>query len=456
VICKMPIKILSVFSPARYRALFKRVMNFVMVRFYGVILRVVIPLLTPVYIRYRRIRQRFVKIGGKWHGRVLFAGQCYYNAWYLSRELRKLGWRAEVLNWDDNPDSQNFYHGEDFKFTYDSPEVDRAKQMIFYLKALARYDIFHFSNAHGISFGSLISDMFRRLGFPEYEEIRLLKKLCKKIVYTNNGCLDGVSQSSLRSWPGPEPICDICQWKDVPTVCSDERNLEWGKIRNSLADYQCTLGGNRKDYNDDPRVHEVPEFYCLDPEFWRPDLTIPPQYRLSYAPGTVKIYHAVGNFNLRTDPKTQRNIKSTHIYVPLIQRLKAEGYPVELVFVQNIPNKEVRYYQVQADIVADMLTFGWFGANIREAMMLGKPAICYLRPEWLESMRREIPDYVDELPVISATPDTIYSVMIDLIQNPQKRLEIGRKSREFALKWHSAQAGAERFDKIYCDLLRGK
>ena len=100
-----------------------------------------------------------------------------------------------------------------------------------------------------------------------------------------------------------------------------------------------------------------------------------------------------------------------------------------------------------------MLTVGFFGANVREAMMLGKPAICYLRPEWLDNIRREIPDYVDELPVISATPDTIYSVMIDLIQNPERRLAIGRKSREFAMKWHSAKAGAYRLDKIYRELL---
>ena len=35
-------------------------------------------------------------------GRVLYAGQSYYNTWYLSRALRKLGWRADVLNWDTN------------------------------------------------------------------------------------------------------------------------------------------------------------------------------------------------------------------------------------------------------------------------------------------------------------------------------------------------------------------
>ena len=388
-------------------------------------------------------------------GRVLFVGQCYYNTWYLSRELRKLGWRADVLNWDSNPDSQKYYHGEDFKFTYTSV-FDYIKQVVFYLRALMCYDVFHFSNAHGLSFGGVISRIISLLRLPPYTEIRLLKILGKKIVYTHNGCLDGVSQTSFRSWNIPEVVCDICPWKDKPMVCSDERNLEWGKLRNSLADYQCAIGGINKDYNDDPRVHEVPEFYCLDTEFWSPALIIPSQYQLHYAPNTVKIYHAVGNFSLRTDLSTQRNVKCTHIYIPLIQRLKDEGYPVELIFAKDIPNKEVRFYQAQADIVVDMLTVGWFGANVREALMLGKPAVCYLRPEWLETVRRDIPDYVNELPVISATPDTIYDVMVDLINNPQKRLAIGRKSREFAVKWHSSKVGAIRLDKIYKELLDGR
>ena len=89
-----------------------------------------------------------------------------------------------------------------------------------------------------------------------------------------------------------------------------------------------------------------------------------------------------------------------------------------------------------------MLTYGFFGATAREAMMLGKPVVCYLRPEWLESMRAEIPDYVDELPVVSATPETVRDVLIDLIEHPEKRAELGRRSREFAVKWHSARAGA--------------
>jgi glycosyltransferase involved in cell wall biosynthesis len=383
-------------------------------------------------------------------GRVLFVGHCYYNAWYLSRALRKIGWRADVLNWDPDPASQMFYHGEDFKFS--GRRRDVLKHLHFYVWAAGRYDIFHFSNRHGLVFGQVLHAAVKRL-FPAYSEIRLLKALGKKVVYSNNGCLDGVSQTSFRKW-GPEPVCDVCPWQDVPSVCSDEQNLAWGRVRNSLADYQCTLGGNRVDCNDDPRIHEVPEFYCLDPQVWRPDLPVPSNYRLPLAADCVKIYHAVGNFDSRTETATLRNVKSTHIILPTVERLKADGHNTELIFFKDVPSKVLRYYQVQADIVVDMLTFGFFGASVREALMLGKPAVCFLRPEWLESMRREIPDYVAELPVISATPETIYGVLQDLIGNPEKRREIGRRSRAFALKWHSAEAGARRFDQIYTELLR--
>jgi hypothetical protein len=388
---------------------------------------------------------------GRPPGRILYVGQSYYNTWYLSRALRELGWKADTLNLDPEESNQIYYHGEDFRFHYRN-RLDVLRHLKFYLKSLRSYDIFQFSGKWGLKFLYEFDPHFKSV-LPERWDIKLLKKFGKKIVYSNNACMDGVSQSSFRTWE-PEPVCDVCRWRDEPSVCSDENNLSWGKLRNSLADYQITLGGNRKDYNDDPRVHEVPEFYCLDAKVWRPDLLIPTNYMLPIPEEVVKIYHSVGNFESRTDANENRNIKSTHIYIPLIERLKTEGYNVEMIFFHDVPNKDLRYYQAQADIVVDMLTFGWFGANIREAMMLGKPAVCFLRPEWLKSMRREIPEYVDELPVVSATPQTVYEVLKDLIEHPEKRREIGRRSREFAVKWHSAEAGARRLDKIYTDLLR--
>lgn len=385
-------------------------------------------------------------------GRVLYVGQSYYHTWYLSRALRRLGWKADVLNWDTHPGSDAFYHGDDFRLSKRG-HLDLVRHLRFYLGALHRYDVFHFSNAHGLRFSDLLHRWFAK-HFSAGAEIRLLRRLGKKIVYSNNGCLDGVSQTSFASW-GEIPVCIDCPWREVPSICSDEKNLAWGRFRNEVADYQTLFGGNRIDYNADPRVHEVPEFYCLDPQFWHPDLMVPANYRLALPRSSVKIYHAVGNAQLRTEVGGLRNIKSTHIYVPLIERLKEDGHDVELIFFQDVANRELRFYQVQADIVVDMLTYGFFGATAREAMMLGKPVICYLRPEWLDQVREELPDYVDELPVVSATPETVREVLVDLVEHPKKRQEIGRRSREFAVKWHSADAGARRLDAVYRELLGG-
>jgi glycosyltransferase involved in cell wall biosynthesis len=85
--------------------------------------------------------------------------------------------------------------------------------------------------------------------------------------------------------------------------------------------------------------------------------------------------------------------------------------------------------------------------------MLGKPVICNLRDEWLNQMREEIPQYVEELPVVSATPETAREVLIDLVEDPEKRAELGRRGREFAVKWHSSRAGAREMDRIYRELL---
>ena len=384
-------------------------------------------------------------------GRVLFAGQMYYHTWYASRALRDLGWKADVVHWDDHTANAGYYHGYDFLLETEGDDL-LARHMRFFAWALSEYDIFHFSNAHAMFVSPLLRAHFADRWGGEGAELRLLRALGKKVVYSNNGCLDGVTQTSFARW-GPWSVCEDCVFRTRPDVCSDERNARWGAFRNAHVDLQLSNGGNRVDFNDHPTMHDVPEFYCMDPDVWRPDLEIPPDLRLDLPASTVKLYHAVGNFDIRTNSDTGRNIKSTHIYIPLVERLKASGIDVELVFATGLANMDVRFLQAQSDIVVDMLTVGIFGANVREALMLGKPAVCFLRPEWLDSMRREIPEYVDELPIVNATPDTIEPVLRDLIGNPEKRAEIGRRSRAFAVKWHSGEAGARRLDALYRRLL---
>jgi glycosyltransferase involved in cell wall biosynthesis len=384
-----------------------------------------------------------------YRGSVLYVGPAYYHAWYLSRALRKLGWRADVLNWDSNPNNDIFYHGEDFRFK-DSRKRSLPSQLLFYAKAALSYDIFHFSFAGGMHFGHLTQSFFSRV-MKEYEEIRMLKRLGKKIVHSYSGCNDGVSQTAFSKWK-PYSSCPVCPWRERPDVCSDERNLRMGHTRNALADYVCIFGGNRADYNEAPTVHEVPEFYCLDSEFWKPTLEIPVQFRLGDPRGAVRIFHAVGNYDARTGAG-MKNIKGTHVYVPVIEQLKKDGLNVELVFAKNVPNKELRYLQVQSDIILENLFAGFIGATAREGLMLGKPVLAFISPEQLAYVRRDVPSYAEDFPVVDIRPETVYAVLRDLVLCREKREGIGRRSREFALRWHSMDVAATRFDTIYSELL---
>lgn len=443
---------------------------------------------------------------------IAFIGQAYYNAWVLRTVLPGKGWYTTLLDIDPNIENSNFYHGADTHlFVPDQEDKSLLVwQIEVFLNLLPAYEIFHFSNMNGIYFfnynssreikerpgllarmtvkvferiflsifGSDIHRVYRgvarlglikiqngryvlsRLGrflFPKlfnflsdelqaHWEIWFLKYLGKKITYAHNGCLDGVSQTAFSKW-GEFNTCSICSWRDRPEVCSDERNLEWGKFRNSITDLQFTVGGNRADYNLDPKVIELPEFYCLDEKLWSPDKLIPANYRLAIPEGTFKVYHSVGNFDSRTG-KQNVNIKCTHIYQKVIEELKEEGYKIELIFIKGVSNKEIPYYIQQADVVADMLTFGFFGANVREALMMGKPSVCYISPEWKEQMREQRPEYASDLPIVSATPDTVKSVLVKLMTDKEYYGKCSDDSRAFALKYHSSTAGANKVNDV--------
>jgi glycosyltransferase involved in cell wall biosynthesis len=153
----------------------------------------------------------------------------------------------------------------------------------------------------------------------------------------------------------------------------------------------------------------------------------------------------MGNYETRSNEG--RNIKGTPAIRAAVERLQGDGIPVRLVFATGVKNKEVRFLQVQADVIVDQLNYGRYGATAREAMMLGKPAICYINPN--ELTPATVLSSIREVPLVSATEATVYQVLKDLLLSPEKRQRIGRAGREYALKWHSADACAERYERIY-------
>jgi glycosyltransferase involved in cell wall biosynthesis len=98
-------------------------------------------------------------------------------------------------------------------------------------------------------------------------------------------------------------------------------------------------------------------------------------------------------------------------------------------------------------VIVDQLNYGRYGATAREAMMLGKPTICYINRS--EPKPADVLLSTQELPLVSATEETVYEVLRNLLADRQERRRLGVAGRAFAMKWHSADSCAERYEVIY-------
>jgi hypothetical protein len=147
-------------------------------------------------------------------------------------------------------------------------------------------------------------------------------------------------------------------------------------------------------------------------------------------------------------------LKGTPAIVAAVDRLRSEGFNVRLEFATGLPNTEVRFLQVQADIIVDQLNYGRYGATAREGMMLGRPTVCYINKN--EPVGEHRLEAIETCPLVSANEGTIYDILRDLLKDEKKREAIGRASREFALKWHAADVCASRFELVYDELFAGE
>ncbi|MBI2190650.1 MAG: hypothetical protein HYU36_01535 [Planctomycetes bacterium] len=395
---------------------------------------------------FRRLYNRLIQKPS-----VLFLHQSYYHFYYLAQALRLRGWDALTVSLED-PESPNakYYHGSDVNLYSPDPVEFKKNILEFYEEALRRFRLLHFAGDGLMSF------------FPEHwnhgaeaaPDILKWREQGKKIAYTVSGCSSAVSQSSVARWSGQggAVVCNVCPWRSRPEVCSDPKNLSWGKKVNQYCDLVFGETVPALDYLDSPKVVREPTTMCLDSDFWNPGLEVPEEHRVSKAAGELLVYHAMGNHETRT--VNGRNIKGSHAVIQAVEQLQSEKVPVRLLFVTDRKNTEIRFYQAQADVIVDQLNYGRYGATAREGMMLGKPVICYLNRHEMKP-RQELVS-MREVPLVSATEASITEVLRNLLLNEAKRKEIGRASREYALKWHSAEGCAERYEKITENLWKGR
>jgi hypothetical protein len=155
------------------------------------------------------------------------------------------------------------------------------------------------------------------------------------------------------------------------------------------------------------------------------------------------------------DPHTRRPLvvhsstasvtKGTSAVLEAIDRLKSR-YTFEFKFIQEVTRHEALQWVQKADIFLDQFVLGDHGMAALEAMALGKPVVCYIKPSMLGK-------YPQDCPIVNANQDNLSEVLESLVKNGRRRQEIGMQSRIYVEKYHDAAVVAHKLVEIYKEMM---
>lgn len=162
--------------------------------------------------------------------------------------------------------------------------------------------------------------------------------------------------------------------------------------------------------------------------------------RFDYVNSSIKVKDKILIVHAPTSPE----FKGTQFIVKAIEALNYRG-DFEFKLVMGMSNEEAVKIYKEADLIIDQLHTGTYGIFAVESMALGKPVISWIS----DFMREKLPK---ELPIVVANPDTIKSVLKNLLDNKDELGEIGRKSRLYVEKYHDSKKVAQEHLEIYKSL----
>lgn len=162
--------------------------------------------------------------------------------------------------------------------------------------------------------------------------------------------------------------------------------------------------------------------FSIDTSRWEPSTA-------SRVEGPLRVLHAPNH----------RAIKGTEHFLRAVEQLASEGVPIEMVLLERASNDEVREAMRGADIVADQLIVGWYAMFALEAMAMGKPVLCYLRPDLIELYESVGLVEPDEIPIVQCSPATVKAALRALADGRADLEAIGKRGRGYVAKHHSLE-----------------
>jgi hypothetical protein len=131
---------------------------------------------------------------------------------------------------------------------------------------------------------------------------------------------------------------------------------------------------------------------------------------------------------------THTGAKGTQFILEAVEALRNRGMEFEFDLIEHVPHQEAMKRIARADLFIDQLLAGWYGGSAVEAMLAAVPVVAYIRDQDLGRVPQQL---IRELPIFSAKPDTVFSVLGDLLARGRDWLhERGLKCRAFAERYH--------------------
>jgi glycosyltransferase involved in cell wall biosynthesis len=226
-------------------------------------------------------------------------------------------------------------------------------------------------------------------------------------------------------------------------------DLRQPTLERSLNPYSPLLHGYEANIDEDSQRHYlghlrqwVDAFVVQDPEMhaYLPEAEVIPRgidlERFPYV-GVEPVARP-----LIVHAPSSRVIKGTEGVLAAVEALRNRGLDFDFKLIERMSHAEATEWYRRADVIVDGMRIGWYAVLGVEGMALGKPVVTYIRPGLEDGIGRP-------LPLVSANLDTLADRLEELIRDPQRRVEIGRRSRAFAEEVHDVGAVAEALERLY-------
>jgi glycosyltransferase involved in cell wall biosynthesis len=262
------------------------------------------------------------------------------------------------------------------------------------------------------------------------DEMAYLAGLGKQIFFYTYGA-DVRTRGRTQSLGEPN-CCTECPEPGKFCVCDDGRGAELQAILRKYATAIFALGD---------MVHYTPGSRN-DLFFWPIDLDAEdgnryqPRYPDSISTEPIRIAHAPNH----------QGFKGTRYLASAVKRLQERGVALELDLVEGVPNRVALEIYRRADIVFDQCLIGFHGYFALEAMAMGKPVVVFIRDPQPDLLAPA------ECPFVNVRPETVEDVLLNLIQNRGRLIELGRQSRRYIERHYSVEAFAGRLRQTYQEL----